>query len=55
MPDNRPERISDGLVPAILALNNAHSTELSWLNVDQLEALIRQAFYARHIDNAGGT
>ena len=52
MPDNRPEPIIDGFMPAILTLNNAHATELSWLDLEQLRALIGQAFYARHIDNA---
>ncbi|HEY1935615.1 MAG TPA: GNAT family N-acetyltransferase [Acetobacteraceae bacterium] len=34
---------------AVLALNNAHSIELSWLEADQLAALLRQACYARRI------
>jgi uncharacterized protein len=54
MPNHRPELIVDRLVPAILALNNAHATELSWLNLGQLESLLRQAFYARHIGETGG-
>jgi predicted GNAT superfamily acetyltransferase len=54
MADNRPEPIADRLMPAILALNNAHATELSSFNAEQLQSLIGQAFYARHIDNAGG-
>ena len=51
---DRPEPIADRLMPAILALNNAHATELSSLNAEQLQSLIGQAFYAQHIDNAGG-
>jgi uncharacterized protein len=39
-------------VPNILALNNAHSVELSWLDVDQLKSLLQQAFYARMIGSA---
>jgi len=31
---------------------NAHAVELSWLNVDQLRSLVRQAFYARRVGNA---
>ena len=54
MHDHRPELIADCLVPAILALNNAHATELSWLNIDRLRSLIQHAVYARQIDNAGG-
>src|SRR6266404_1237253 len=54
MPDHCPVLIVDRLVPAILALNNAHATDLSWLNLGQLETLIRQAFCARHIHKAGG-
>ena len=35
--------------PAILALNNAHAVELSWLEPARLSHLIGQAFYARRI------
>ena len=52
MTDSFPQPITDGLVPTILALNNAHAVELLWLNVDQLRSLIRQAFYARRVGNA---
>ena len=41
--------IPSGLEPAILALNNAHASELSWLDADNLAALVRGAFYARRI------
>lgn len=38
---------------AILALNNAHAVELSWLAPERLSHLLRQAFYARRVgDNA---
>ncbi|WP_439612520.1 GNAT family N-acetyltransferase [Reyranella sp.] len=33
----------------ILALNNAHAVELSWLAPERLSHLLRQAFYARCI------
>ena len=35
--------------PAVLALNNEHAAELSWLEPEQLARLIGQAFYARRI------
>jgi len=34
---------------AVLALNNAHAVDLSWLEGEQLTALLCQAFYARRI------
>ncbi|MFK0690376.1 GNAT family N-acetyltransferase [Mesorhizobium sp. IMUNJ 23033] len=34
---------------AILALNNAHAAELSWLEPERLSFLIGEAFYARRI------
>ena len=37
--------------PAILALNNAHAAELSWLDAERLSALLGQAFHARRIGN----
>jgi predicted GNAT superfamily acetyltransferase len=41
---------SDGsLTSALLALNNAHAQELSWLEPARLRHLIRQAFLARRI------
>jgi len=35
--------------PAVLALNNRHAVELSWLEPRQLDHLLRQAFHARRI------
>jgi predicted GNAT superfamily acetyltransferase len=52
MTENLPQPIFDNIVPNILALNNAHSVELSWLDVDQLKSLLQQAFYARMIGSA---
>jgi len=49
MGHSQPFPISDTLEPAVLALNNAHAIELSWLDADQLRVLIRGAFYARWI------
>jgi predicted GNAT superfamily acetyltransferase len=34
---------------AVLALNNAHAAELSWLEPPKLSSLLTQAFYARRI------
>jgi len=36
---------------ALLALNNAHAQELSWLEPERLEYLIGEAFLARRIGN----
>ena len=44
-----PQAIAKASEPAVLALNNAHAVELSWLNADRLASLIGQAFYARKI------
>jgi predicted GNAT superfamily acetyltransferase len=41
--------ILPAIEPAILALNNAHAVELSWLEDARLAALLEQAFYARRI------
>jgi len=35
--------------PAVLALNNAHAQELSWLDAPRLRTLVGQTFYARCI------
>lgn len=35
--------------PAILALNNAHAAELSWLEPERLSFLVGEAFLARRI------
>lgn len=37
---------------AVLALNNAHAQELSWLDVARLSHLVGQAFYARQVNEA---
>jgi len=42
---NRP------LAKALLALNNAHAQELSWLEPERLQHLVAQAFLARRIGN----
>jgi predicted GNAT superfamily acetyltransferase len=39
---------------ALLALNNAHALELSWLEADRFEQLVGQAFVARRIGFASG-
>jgi predicted GNAT superfamily acetyltransferase len=41
--------ISEEVQPAVLALNNKHAEELSWLEPAQLSHLVSQAFYARRI------
>lgn len=35
--------------PAVLALNNEHAEELSWLEPQRLSLLLRDSFYARRI------
>jgi len=42
------------LEPAVLALNNAHAAELSWLDRDRLRHLLRQAFHACRIGEVDG-
>jgi predicted GNAT superfamily acetyltransferase len=44
-----PLPISRELHGEVLALNNAHATELSWLEPGELFALLGQAFYARRV------
>jgi predicted GNAT superfamily acetyltransferase len=46
-----PADISNGnaLAKTLLALNNAHAQELSWLEPERLQHLISQAFLARRI------
>jgi predicted GNAT superfamily acetyltransferase len=39
----------EALTKALLALNNAHARELSWLEAERLEYLVREAFLARRI------
>jgi uncharacterized protein len=46
--------ISPDVEPAVLALNNAHAVELSWLDADRLTSLLRQAFHARRIGAIDG-
>jgi predicted GNAT superfamily acetyltransferase len=48
-----PAEISQGraLAETLLALNNAHARELSWLEPERLEHLIEQAFLAKRIGN----
>jgi predicted GNAT superfamily acetyltransferase len=46
---NDPQPVRDGIEPIILALNNAHAVELSWLDAAQLKPFLREAFYARQI------
>ena len=47
--DNAISTISKEVEPAVLALNNEHAAELSWLEPERLSFLIGQAFYARRI------
>jgi len=49
--DVAPAEISPGqpLGKALLALNNAHAQELSWLEPERLKHLVAQAFLARRI------
>jgi predicted GNAT superfamily acetyltransferase len=44
-----PREIPEELHDALLALNNAHATELSSLNAGELRTLLDHAFHARHI------
>ena len=44
-----PQPIGPDLEPAVLALNNEHAVELSWLEPDRLHDLIGRAFYARRV------
>lgn len=47
-----PRAISQDGEATLLALNNAHAAELSWLDPERLAALLGQAFYARQIGAA---
>ncbi len=38
--------------PAILALNNAHAAELSWLTPQSLSSLLGEAYWARRVGDA---
>ena len=46
------ESVTPDIERAILALNNRHAEELSWLEPERLSHLISQAFYARRIGAA---
>ncbi len=54
MPEAALLPISPTVEPALLALNNAHAAELSWLDRDRLTFLLRQAFHARRIGEVDG-
>ena len=41
-----PTPLAGANLEALLALNNAHATELSWLSAERLATLLDQAFYA---------
>ena len=43
------EAVSPADEPAVLALNNEHAAELSWLEPERLSYLLGQAFHARKI------
>ena len=43
------DRIAQGDEADILALNNEHAAELSWLEAERLSFLLGKAFYARRI------
>jgi len=47
--DDALSAISPDMESLVLALNNAHAVELSWLDPERLAALLGQAFYARRI------
>jgi 4-hydroxy-tetrahydrodipicolinate synthase len=52
--DDAPAAISSDTAAAVLALNNANATALSWLAPERLTALLGQAFYARRIGSVEG-
>ncbi|MEJ1977186.1 MAG: GNAT family N-acetyltransferase [Acetobacteraceae bacterium] len=47
--DDALSAIAPDMAAAVLALNNANATELSWLDPARLSALLGQAFYARRV------
>ncbi len=49
MNDATPLPIAADDEAAVLALNNAHAVELSWLEIDRLRLLLGWAFHARRI------
>ncbi|WP_394891218.1 GNAT family N-acetyltransferase [Mesorhizobium sp. AaZ16] len=48
-PETALSEISPASQAAILALNNAHAAELSWLELAELSRLLDEAFHARRI------
>ncbi|MEW9836314.1 GNAT family N-acetyltransferase [Mesorhizobium marinum] len=46
------ESVTPEIEPDILALNNAHAEELSWLEPEDLSRLLTEAFHARRIGRA---
>ena len=50
--DDAVRAIGPDAEPALLALNNAHATELSWLEPERFGTLLGRAFHARHIGAA---
>jgi uncharacterized protein len=54
MPEVALLPVSPTVEPTVLALNNAHAAELSWLDRDRLTLLLRQAFHARRIGEVDG-
>lgn len=46
--------IGEDALPAILALNNAHARELSWLEMPKLRHLVGEAFLALRAGDADG-
>lgn len=50
--DHLIDPISSEIEPRLLALNNAHATELSWLEPDRFSVLLGRAFHARRIGAA---
>ena len=50
--DDAPVAVSPAVEAAVLALNNAFATELSWLDADRLAVLLARTFYARVIGHA---
>ena len=47
--DDPPCTIPPSMQAAVLALNNTHATELSWLDAECLSLLLDRTFYARRI------
>jgi predicted GNAT superfamily acetyltransferase len=48
------EAIDGGDLAPLVALNNAHAVELSWLETDGLATLVRRSFRARMVDGGAG-